>query len=546
MRPLFPLFLMIATLLPSCAQSFTEPLPTISSPSTFTPEPITRILTSPPPTRTTTTEPPTPSPTLPPPTPTDRTASTSAFTFQQVESLPLDKPLIAYEAGSDQNKILLLADPAESTVYEFSFPSAARFATPFLAGLSPDAHYFVYFEGGQLERLYDVEHLRTSTPDLVLHILDLRSGEVIFSTPLLSSSFPQDLEQIAEKIKDDWNFTFQNAGFEDVVAATQEMLLDYILRVAWSPDGSLLAYASQDPGPSSDLYLFSPELETARRVTADPGHVLRTMWAPDSSFLVMETSLYDRHAREDTTYVLSREGSLVGSFTSQVWSFFSWHDSSYALLYGSTDSGEYFELKAVSTADGTTTVFWEGSYADIAFSPDLSTFLLSSIMPSAPAPPHPGLFLGRRDDGSLVTLSEITGWGVAYWGSEHFAFAASSIDGGTIGVTPDGEYVTIDDGYWRLVASPSGSYLAGYHRYLHGYLPGIVPGLRIFDGKGLLLESIADVDVTCVRWNAASTAMAYQIESRLYLWDAASGLTRLISDQLNEEACAYKWVQDTP
>jgi hypothetical protein len=290
MRPLFPLFLMIATLLPSCAQSFTEPLPTISSPSTFTPEPITRILTSPPPTRTTTTEPPTPSPTLPPPTPTDRTASTSAFTFQQVESLPLDKPLIAYEAGSDQNKILLLADPAESTVYEFSFPSAARFATPFLAGLSPDAHYFVYFEGGQLERLYDVEHLRTSTPDLVLHILDLRSGEVIFSTPLLSSSFPQDLEQIAEKIKDDWNFTFQNAGFEDVVAATQEMLLDYILRVAWSPDGSLLAYASQDPGPSSDLYLFSPELGIARRLTADPGNVLRTMWAPDSSFLVMETS----------------------------------------------------------------------------------------------------------------------------------------------------------------------------------------------------------------------------------------------------------------
>lgn len=545
MRSLFSLLLLTAFLLPSCVQSSPETHPAISPPPATATPALTPTLTSPPPTRTATAEPPTLSPTLLPPTPTGRPIATSTPTFQQGTSLP-DRPLIAFEAGDAQNKTLFLADPAESNLYEFSFPIVARFATPFLAGLSPDARYFVYFEGSRIETLDDTEHLRASTPDLMLHVLALRSGKVIFSIPLLSSSFPQDLVPIAETIKDEWNFTFRNAPFEEVVAATQEMLLDYIRSVAWSPDGSLLAFASQNPGPSSDLYFFSPESGTAQRVTKDPGHVLKSVWAPDSSVLVMETSLYDRHAREDTTYLLARDGSLRGSFTSQIWRFHNWHDPTIAFLYGSTDAGDYFDLKTLSAGDGTISMLWEGSWGDIAFTPDLSSFLTSSFMPSAPSPPHPGLYLGRRDDGSLAALSENRGWGVTYWGSERFAFAASAIDGGTIGVTPDGEIVTIDDGYWRLDTSPKGSYLAGYNRYLPGYLPGILPGLRIFDGSGQLLESVADVNVTCVSWNASATALAYQVESRLYLWDAASGSTRLISDKLNEEECAFKWVRDTP
>lgn len=524
MRSLFSLFLLTTLLLASCARNSPEP----------TPPQIAA------------TEIPTLLPTLPPPTPTDEPAATSALTFQPGESLHLDRPLIAFEAGNAQDKTLFLADPAENYLYEFDFPTVDRFATPFLAGLSPDARYLVYFEGGQIQTLYDIEHLRASTPDLVLHVLALHSGEVIFSIPLLSPSFPQDLEPIAETIKDDWHFTFQNATIEDVVAATQELLLDNIRSVSWSPDGSLLAFACQNPGPSSDLYFFSPESGTARRMTKDPGHVLRSFWAPDSSVLIMETSLYDRHAREDTTDLLTRDGTLRGSFTSQIWRFHNWHDSTTALLYGSTDAGDYFELKTFSADDGTISMLWEGSWGDIAFTHDLSSFLVSSFMPSAPAPPHPGLFLGNLDDGSLVALSDNKGWGVTYWGSELFGFAASSIDEGTIGVTPDGAVVPIDDGYWRFETSPSGSFLAGYNRYRPGNLPDILPGLRIFDGSGQMLESVADIDVTCVRWNAASTSLAYQVESRLYLWDAASGSTLLISDQLTEEDCAFKWVLDNP
>jgi hypothetical protein len=536
MRPLFSLLLLIASLLSACGQGSRA----ISSPATSSTPPLALTSTGPPPMRTATTISPTPLPTLAPPTPTDSLVTTSAFAFQPRTSLPLDRPLLAYETGNDQNKTLVLVDPVESANFEITFPAETRFAMPFLAGLSPDARFFVFFEGGWLETPYDVEHLRASTPEMVLHVLDLSGGEVIFSTPLLSTSFPQNLAPIADMIKDDrW---FENYSYADVVAATQEMMLDHIRRVDWSPDSSLLAFASQNAGPSSDLYFFSPELGTAQRMAIDPGHVLRAIWAPDSSFLIFETSLYDRHAREDTTYLLSREGSLLASLTSQLWFFAGWHDSKHAILYGATDSGDYFEPRTISATDGSTSMLWEGSFADIAFSPDLSTFLLSSNIPSAPMPAHAGLFLRKPGDVNLLTLSENMGWEVAYWESERFTFAASSIEEGTIGITPDGERMMIDDGFWELVASPGGRYLTGYFRYLPGYLPGIVPGLRVFDGDGLLLESIEDVNVTCVHWNADSTALAYQVESQLYLWDALSGSPRLISDQLNDEVCAFRWV----
>jgi hypothetical protein len=34
---------------------------------------------------------------------------------------------------------------------------------------------------------------------------------------------------------------------------------------------------------------------------------------------------------------------------------------------------------------------------DIAYTHDLSTFLVSTSMPTAPIPPYPGLFLGERE-----------------------------------------------------------------------------------------------------------------------------------------------------
>jgi len=451
--------------------------------------------------------------------------------------------LIAYQVREGESQVLRLADLLEEVAYEYTFPPTARFATPFLAGLSPDAKYFAYFEGGWLETLYEYEYLRANTPNLILHVLDLRSGEIIYSASLLSPAFPQDLLQVAETIKDDWWFTSSSYTLEDVAAATEEYMLDHIRSIAWSPDGSLLAFAAQDPGPTTDLYLFSPGDGKATRVSSDAGHIVQAVWAPDSSALAVITNLYSRQAAELTTSFISRHGTLLDSFSSQIYFFNRWHDGTHAIIYGGTDSGDYFGVKVFTTTDGSTSLLWEGSYGDIAIAPDLNTFLSSSHIPTAPIPPHRGLYLGTFAEPTLLTLDDNWGWRVAWWGSEQFQFAASSPDEGTIGVTAGGERVRIDDRYWILEASTDGSYLAGYNFNHPSQVPGILPGLHIFDSSGTLIEAVEGVNVRCVGWDAESTRLVYQAEGGLFQWQARSGEIQQVAEQLNKEACGFAWVR---
>lgn len=488
----------------------------------------------------------TPPPTGPLPTPAGSPTPVAGFSVHPWAALPADHPLLAYTGNSSDGLVLYAADPQEGIIYSYRFPASARFATPPLAGLSPDGRYFAYFTGGQIEDFYGQALLRASRPDLFLHVLELAGGKVIFSTPLLCPTYPDDLAQIAERIKDDWNFTNFNATFEDVIAATRSMMLERIRNVAWSPDGSLLAYPAQNPGPSTDLYFFSPANGATWQAFTEPDHVLKAVWSPSSSAIVLVTSTFDRMAREDTTYLLDRDGAVLAQFTSQITSFDHWHDAGHAILYQATDSGDAFNPQVIATADGSTTLLWDGSFGTIAFTPDLATFLIGSYIPNAPQPPGKGLFLGHAGGNPLLTLSNELGWVVTYWGSDRFAFAASISDAGTAGVTLEGEMTTIDPGYFRLAASPDGNYLAGYIKTYPGSPQGARPGLRIFAGDGRLLEAVDGPDIVCVAWNAASDALAYQTGNDLYLWNAADRSNRLVAGGFKAEECILGWVGDIP
>ena len=333
------------------------------------------------------------------------------------------------------------------------------------------------------------------------------------------------------------------------------MMLERIRNVAWSPDGSLLAFPSQNPGPSSDLYFFSPASGDSWRVIDEPEHVLSIpgrLSSPDgsTSAIVLVTSTADQMARQDTTYVLDEAGAVLWQLTSQITRFDHWHDASHAILYGATDAGDLFEPRSIDTSDGSTTLLWDGSFGTIAFTPDLATFLIGSNIPSAAQPPCPGLYLGQSGGSPLQALSNEMGWTVAAWGTERFSFAASNSAAGTAGVTAQGELVTIDPGSYRLSASPDGRYLAGYKKLYPGSPPGTLPGLRIFAGNGELLAAVDGSDITCVAWNAASTLLAYQsldyqAVDGLYVWDASDGSTRRIASGLDGGECAIDWVRDS-
>jgi len=527
----FFLVFLAALILFSCSE--TSPAPSIP--------PIKIVVTSQP-------ESPTP-PNLPlAPTNTSQPA-TATVSPTPTRSIPHDRLMIAYESSAPDIPLILL-DPLDGLSYEFDFPPGTIFATPFLDGLSPDARYFVFYEGG-MEDQY--ENLNAKPSDFEMRVLDLDSREVIFSTPLLSPEFPKDLEPIVEMTEDEYWMVEpdREVKLENMNYTMQMTVLNYLRTVAWSPDGGLLAFASQNPGPSSDMYFFDPADSAAWKVTGELGHVYELTWAPDSSAIALETTLYYRHMTRITTDLWTHEGTPLGSVEHNYFS--SWLNPMTILLFRQVDFGDpFFDLRLMKVIDNDLTHYWDGSFDDFAVSPDLSSALIGSSQPNEPGQ-SPGLYLKMRDEETPLHLSEASFWNVAYWGSQRFTYAASAPDtgafevpqtGGTYGVTQTGELFLIDDGNWYLLPSPNREFLAAYGPFDR------IRGLRVFDGEGELQATLNEAKITCLQWNAASTSLAYQVEGRLYIWEVGDESARQVANNLQAQLfhgeCAFRWVNDRP
>ncbi|MCJ7736702.1 MAG: hypothetical protein MUQ10_05225 [Anaerolineae bacterium] len=55
--------------------------------------------------------------------------------------------------------------------------------------------------------------------------------------------------------------------------------------LAWSPDGSSLAFVSGHEGISADLYVYSRDLNEITRLTDGTGHAYQISWSPDSRYI---------------------------------------------------------------------------------------------------------------------------------------------------------------------------------------------------------------------------------------------------------------------
>lgn len=56
--------------------------------------------------------------------------------------------------------------------------------------------------------------------------------------------------------------------------------------LAWSPDGSLLAFIALRDGPTADLYVYSTETGEVSRLDQHPAHAHMPGWSPDGRFVV--------------------------------------------------------------------------------------------------------------------------------------------------------------------------------------------------------------------------------------------------------------------
>ena len=299
----------------------------------------------------------TPLPTLPPPM-----ASPTA-TLMVHPALASSEPYLVYqrEAGNVPEIVFLDADGLGQKIIPYP-PDASSESSyiPVEKKISPDGKWLAYYSGSAGQCMGNG---LANGSDLALHLLDLASGETRLITKLLSADYPANFEKAAREL-----------GLRDVTAATLQnaFVCGINQSLAWSPDGSTLAFAGQMDGLSSDLYVYEVTKGALRRMSSGPQEVQSISWSADGKWIIDGSSYSYGEGMKSTIYYTKADGSSIQQFSentppikgSSRWlNDHLYFEDKYLEMVGR------YDLQVLDINSGKIVDVWKGMYDSLAFLP---------------------------------------------------------------------------------------------------------------------------------------------------------------------------------
>ncbi|MCA9917058.1 MAG: PD40 domain-containing protein [Anaerolineales bacterium] len=226
-----------------------------------------------------------------------------------------------------------------------------------LAQLSPDGQWLAYVTA-------------VSDTDPILKLIKLRSQTERIITPLLSEiSLPPDAS--LDCLGGDWDSDPCQAYYT-------------VGPMAWSPDGSQLAFIGAQNGPTSDLYVYDLAEDRVRQLTDGPAHAANPIWSPDGQYIFHQGVLFISgsgetvvnaawSARADGSGIIPMHGD-----PDSIWeTVLGWQGDHTILLYSEASfCGK--NLRTINVATGETQLLWERPFLAelVTYSPEDETVLL--------------------------------------------------------------------------------------------------------------------------------------------------------------------------
>jgi Tol biopolymer transport system component len=217
---------------------------------------------------------------------------------------------------------------------------------------------------------------RAADPDsesgegLVLRVLSLPEGMAQTVTDLqirnVTSDSPEDLQFAADQVYR--AVVFEGGG------------------LAWSPDGTKLAFVSGHEGTSADVYVYSRDTGQIARLTDGPAHAYQLSWSPDGQYIFHTGAAafgsgagYSMVgvwvARVDGTGIRSlyepdlRSGSEV---------LVDWISANTALVHSWRPDCGQVNLMTVNVASGEIQVVWPDYFNQVVYKPDTGAILIDA------------------------------------------------------------------------------------------------------------------------------------------------------------------------
>ncbi len=309
----------------------------------------------------------------------------------------------------------------------------------FKAAVSPRGEYVAYITSSDLQQW----------KNLTLKLLKTSDGSVKTITPLTAKTTDPTL-----------------ISPDDPAFDASRAILD-ITSVAWSPDGKQLAFISAHDGVSADLYLYTVENNSIKRLTDGPSHAFRPVWSPDGKFIIqMGAKRFGTGAGYSMAgaWAASADGKEVRTLyepKSGDEVVIGWTANEKMVVYSFTASCGYFLLRAFNINEQLTDMFWKECFTDAAMDNAGGAILISvdEVTASFNVDKQKGLFLVPPRSTRPQKISDE--FGLIEWSPEaklFFVYTQSK----TLVVTPNGEVATLSNAPTtaRAAVSPDGKLIA--------------------------------------------------------------------------------------
>jgi hypothetical protein len=223
--------------------------------------------------------------------------------------------------------------------------------------------------------------------------------------------------------------------------------------LAWSPDGSQLAFvAAPDDAPVA-LHLYSTEDGAISRLSNGSGHAYSPTWSPGGEHIVYQTASFFAsgagRALEGIWIARPGDGASARSLypapegSHGEW-IIGWRGNDTIVVQSLRERGQKFDLREVSIEGGAGRTLWSDEFTGSALDPESGAVLVT--VGSDYTEEEQGIFLIRAGDKKTKRVAD----GPAYW-TEWSAAAGLFVvntDEGAAAISPRGEV--------REIPAPSG------------------------------------------------------------------------------------------
>lgn len=218
-------------------------------------------------------------------------------------------------------------------------------------GMSPDKRFFAYITGFTDESAY---------PMLV--VLDIENQwsilQLELSGPILKAG-----QGVMDSSVGDPTFEAFRA-------------MRFIHSIAWSPDGTKLAFIAAIDGDSADVYLYEPAAQSVTRITDEAGHAFELNWSPDGQLLeYLSANSFGTGAgsQMEGLWVYEVESNQylpLENLESSGETFLAWTDNSHFLITSWSPICENYNLRLVNADRFFNEPIVTGCFSGIAYDPE--------------------------------------------------------------------------------------------------------------------------------------------------------------------------------